>query len=122
MESSGSGILSPITCPECHGAMHEIKDGKLVRYRCHTGHAFTLETLGAIQKEAWERALYGALRAQQERASLVGRLANEAEDRGEAQAGQLRRRAESYEEGAGLLRGLIAAGGRALGKSDASGS
>jgi two-component system, chemotaxis family, protein-glutamate methylesterase/glutaminase len=37
MEPSGTGIVTPITCPECHGAMHEIKDGELVRYRCHTG-------------------------------------------------------------------------------------
>jgi two-component system, chemotaxis family, protein-glutamate methylesterase/glutaminase len=120
MEPSGTGILSPITCPECHGAMHEVKDGELVRYRCHTGHAFTLETLGAIQKEAWERALYGALRTQQERASLVRKLAIEAEDRGEAQARQLRRRAESYEEGEELLRGLIADSGRAPQGSEAS--
>jgi two-component system, chemotaxis family, protein-glutamate methylesterase/glutaminase len=122
MEPSGSGILSPITCPECHGAMHEIKDGELVRYRCHTGHAFTLETLGAIQKEAWERALYGALRAQQERASLVRRLANEAEDRGKAEAVHLHRRAGTYEEGAELLRRLIASGDRAPGESTESGS
>ena len=45
MERSRSGSLAPITCPECHGAMQEIRDGALVRYRCHTGHAFTLESL-----------------------------------------------------------------------------
>jgi two-component system, chemotaxis family, protein-glutamate methylesterase/glutaminase len=107
LEPSASGILSPITCPDCHGAMHEIREGDLVRYRCHTGHAFTLQALGVVQREAWERALYGALRAQQERAALVRRLAQEAEDKGEALAAQLQRRAETYQEGADLLRRLI---------------
>ena len=101
--------VSPITCPECHGAMQEILDGELVRYRCHTGHAFTLETLGSIHGEAWERALYSALRAQQERAHVVGRMAAKARERGAGrEAAQLGQRAASYEEGAELLRRLLA--------------
>jgi two-component system chemotaxis response regulator CheB len=100
--------ISPITCPDCHGAMQEIVDGELVRYRCHTGHAFTLEALGAIQADAWERALYSGYRAQQERAMLVGRMAEEARARGEATAAELQQRAQSYEEGADLLRELLA--------------
>jgi two-component system chemotaxis response regulator CheB len=105
--------ISPITCPECHGSMQEIVDGELVRYRCHTGHAFTLDTLGAIQAETWERALYGAFRAQQERALLVGRMADEARARGAARsAAQLQQRAQTYEEGADALRRLIAHGNR----------
>ena len=105
--------ISPITCPECHGSMEEIVDGELVRYRCHTGHAFTLDTLGAIQAEAWDRALYGAFRAQQERALLVGRMADEARARGAASsAAQLQQRAQTYEEGADALRRLIAHGNR----------
>jgi two-component system chemotaxis response regulator CheB len=103
--------ISPITCPECHGAMQEIVDGDLLRYRCHTGHAFTLEALGALQADAWERALYSAYRAQQERAILVGRMADEARARGAATAAeQLDERAQSYEEGADMLRGLLARG------------
>jgi two-component system chemotaxis response regulator CheB len=98
---SRSGSISPITCPECHGSLQEIVDGELVRYRCHTGHAFTLETLGAIQAAEWDRALYGAYRAQQERAILLRRMADEACRKGVAQtAQQLAKRAESYEEGA----------------------
>ena len=104
-----SGTISSITCPECHGSLQRLVDGELVRYRCHTGHAFTLETLGAIQADEWERALYGAFRAQQERAMLVRRMANEACREGAARsAEQLQKRALSYEEGAELLRRLIA--------------
>ena len=111
--------ISSITCPECHGSMQEIVDGELVRYRCHTGHAFTLEALGAIQADAWERALYNAYRAQQERAMLVGRMADEARARGAATAAeQLQQRAQSYEEGADLLRDLLAHGTRSGGASE----
>jgi two-component system, chemotaxis family, protein-glutamate methylesterase/glutaminase len=103
--------IAPITCPECHGSMHEIVEGELVRYRCHTGHAFTLEALGAIQADAWERALYSAYRAQQERAILLNHMAEDARAKGaETAAEQLQRRAQSYEEGADLLRDLLARG------------
>jgi two-component system chemotaxis response regulator CheB len=57
------GPLSPITCPDYHGTMQEIIEDGLVRYRCHTGHAYRLESLGEIQAQAGERALYGAYRA-----------------------------------------------------------
>ena len=51
----------------------------------------------------------GAYRAQQERAILLRRMADEACRKGVAQtAQQLAKRAESYEEGAELLRRLIA--------------
>jgi two-component system, chemotaxis family, protein-glutamate methylesterase/glutaminase len=33
------GKLSEFSCPECHGTLTEIVNGKLQRYRCHTGHA-----------------------------------------------------------------------------------
>jgi two-component system chemotaxis response regulator CheB len=108
--ASRAGPLSPITCPDCHGTMQEIIDGGLVRYRCHTGHAFTLETLGAIQAEAWERALYGAYRSQHERSMVVRRMAEQARRQGASGVALLERRAESYEEGAELLRRLIASG------------
>ena len=107
--------ISSITCPECHGSMEEIVERELMRYRCHTGHAFTLEALGALQADAWERALYNAYRAQQERAMLVGRMADDARPRRGTEAEQLQQRAQSYEEGADLLRDLIARGNRSGG-------
>ncbi len=120
---SRTGTISPITCPECHGSLQEIIDGKLVRYRCHTGHAFTLETLSASQADEWERALYGAYRAQQERASVVRRMADQASREGATIAAeQLQKRAESYDEGAELLRGLIARVNSSAGTTESSGS
>ena len=45
MRHPDEGRVSSITCPECHGSMQEIVGRELMRYRCHTGHAFTLEAL-----------------------------------------------------------------------------
>jgi two-component system, chemotaxis family, protein-glutamate methylesterase/glutaminase len=80
-----------------------------VRYRCHTGHAFTLESLQSIHAEAWERAFYSAFRAQQERSLVVRRMAEQARRDGAiADAERFQERARSYEEGAELLCRLIA--------------
>src|SRR5215212_1346152 len=35
------GEFSPFTCPECRGALIQIKEGKTFRFRCHTGHGFS---------------------------------------------------------------------------------
>lgn len=105
------GRLSPLTCPECHGAMSEIRESGLLRFRCHTGHAFTLETLRGAYSEAWERTLYAALRSQQEQEMLARRLAEEATEHGQARlAESFERRAKDYEEGAELIRRLLAQG------------
>ena len=90
--------------------MQEIVDGGLVRYRCHTGHAFTLETLGAAQAEAWERALYKAYRAQHERSMVLRRWRSRRDakaHRGKA-AGAARRELRGGR--AELIRRLIAHG------------
>jgi two-component system chemotaxis response regulator CheB len=81
-----AGPLSPITCPAAR-CRRSSRDG-LVRYRCHTGHAYTLESLGEIQAQAGERALYGAYRAQQERSIVVRRKAEQARREGRSGAEQ----------------------------------
>ena len=62
-------------CPSCHGALWELQNGNLTRYRCHTGHAFSPESLLAEQSDAIEQALYSALRALQEKGIALRRLA-----------------------------------------------
>jgi two-component system chemotaxis response regulator CheB len=32
-------------CPECHGVLLQLKEGSNLRFRCHTGHAYSLEAL-----------------------------------------------------------------------------
>jgi two-component system chemotaxis response regulator CheB len=72
------GPPSKFTCPECGGALWEIQDGKLLRYRCHVGHGYTAESLMAAQGEKLEDALWSALRALEETAGMRRRMANRA--------------------------------------------
>lgn len=105
------GMRSPLSCPDCHGALYEIQEAELLRYRCHTGHAFTVESMRAALAEAWERALYDSVRVQEEQAMLTRRIADDLRRSGNLRgAEELESRAASYEEGADMLRQLLAAG------------
>lgn len=69
------GKLSALTCPECNGALWEIEGQEPIRYRCHTGHAFTAKVLECLQGNAVEDALWGAIRALHEQERLYAKLA-----------------------------------------------
>jgi two-component system, chemotaxis family, protein-glutamate methylesterase/glutaminase len=74
------GELSEFTCPECHGVLIRIQDGKLQRFRCHTGHAFSTGSLLAELTEYVEDSLWTAIRAVEERVRLLKHLAQHAAD------------------------------------------
>lgn len=106
------GPLSPLTCPDCNGGLVEIREGGLIRYRCHTGHAFTMEALWVSQGEIWERTLYGAMRAQHEQALLSRHIAAEQRQSGNTRsADEFEQRAWGYEEGAETIRQLLSQNG-----------
>ncbi|MBD2700035.1 chemotaxis protein CheB [Spirosoma sp. BT702] len=65
------GELTPLTCPECSGALVSIKEGKLIRYRCHTGHAFTANTLLAETTKVVEESFWKAIRSLEETVILL---------------------------------------------------
>lgn len=69
------GTLSPFTCPECHGTLLQITDGGPLRFRCHTGHAYTAASLLAEVGGAIEESLWSAIRVIEERIMLLHHLA-----------------------------------------------
>jgi two-component system chemotaxis response regulator CheB len=69
------GKPSMFACPDCDGVLWEMDDAKPPRYRCHTGHAFSLRTLEETQSSKTEDALWGAIRALEQRESLLRALA-----------------------------------------------
>ncbi|CAM4398346.1 chemotaxis protein CheB [Deinococcus marmoris] len=65
------GKVTPQTCPDCGGVLVEIKEGGFTRYRCHTGHAYTGDTLLASVTEAIEDKLWQTMRALEEASMLL---------------------------------------------------
>jgi two-component system chemotaxis response regulator CheB len=66
---------SALVCPDCKGGLWQLDGAAPVRYRCHTGHAFTLKTLQQALTETMDEALWGAVRALQEQTVLLGMMA-----------------------------------------------
>jgi two-component system chemotaxis response regulator CheB len=102
------GIPSRFTCPECHGALWEIEDGTMLRFRCHVGHAFAADTVLDAQGEEIDRLLATLLRSHQERAELARRMAEQerAADR-HALASRLEARAQEYEGDVQIMKELL---------------
>jgi two-component system, chemotaxis family, protein-glutamate methylesterase/glutaminase len=68
------GELSPYTCPECHGVLSILHNDNIVRYRCHTGHAYSADALMASITEKIEDSLYSAIRGMDENIILLNHL------------------------------------------------
>lgn len=68
-----------ITCPDCGGTLWELKHGRILRYRCHTGHAFTADALAQRVQHGLEESLWVALRMMEERKNLLTNMASRGE-------------------------------------------
>jgi two-component system, chemotaxis family, protein-glutamate methylesterase/glutaminase len=110
LEETGTGARddpcgrpAPFGCPQCGGALFEIKDRSVEeRYRCRVGHAYSPRSLLDAQKTSLEDALWAAVRSLEEQADLCKRLAvrsrrqhlDRSAERLEARAAAALRRAE----------------------------
>jgi hypothetical protein len=102
------GPPSKFTCPECGGALWELQNGKLLRYRCHIGHGYTAESLMAAQGQRLEEALWSALRALEETAGMRRRMAARARKGSwELIAHRYEEQAKQAELRAGLVRSVL---------------
>lgn len=112
--------VSSLTCPDCGGSLWEVREQPPLRYRCHTGHAFTAGSLAHGQFQATNAHLSGGVRSLRERAMLLRRMMAVARGTGDAaqaaaiqaQADRLWRQADDLEL---LLEEEISNGGHGSG-------
>ncbi len=98
---------SPLSCPDCHGVLSEMRETRPLRYRCQIGHSYTAEALAAHGDEI-DEAIRVAMRVMEERVTLVERMALDARRTGrdavaelyEARAAEYRRYADTLREAA----------------------
>lgn len=103
------GTPSTYACPECHGGLWEVNGAKPRRFRCHTGHAFSMRTLQDTLAGAADESLWNARRALQERLLLLRemQLAATAEH---VRADTVRGAASRLQDQLGQLESLMARG------------
>lgn len=102
------GTRSTQTCPECGGTLWEINKSHPVRYRCHTGHSLTGDSLLKVHNRYSEDAMWSAVRALHEKHTLLKRLGSEALRRGAKEtAEEHEAQAEQVAQHAHALRKII---------------
>ncbi|GEO11310.1 chemotaxis protein CheB [Segetibacter aerophilus] len=80
------GELTPFTCPECHGTLISLKEGTTVRFRCHTGHAFSSSTLLAGVTQSIEEQIWSTMRTFEEAVMLLEQIAKTFQQAGNEEA------------------------------------
>jgi two-component system, chemotaxis family, protein-glutamate methylesterase/glutaminase len=82
----GLGQLTAYTCPECNGVLVEVKEGGLLRFRCHTGHGYSVNSLLDEVTESIEANLYAVMRGIEEAALIMQQMAQRSRAEGDAAA------------------------------------
>lgn len=102
------GKVSKLTCPDCHGALWEIHDEDLLRFRCHVGHAYSAESLSDGQAQMLEVALWSAVRALEEQMILAQRIVERARRANHTHAIRaFEKRARDAERNSSVIRQLL---------------
>jgi two-component system, chemotaxis family, protein-glutamate methylesterase/glutaminase len=105
------GEPSSFACPECHGVLLQLNEGNRIRFRCHTGHAYSAESLLAEIQEQVEVQLWNAIRAMQEGDLLMRAMAEHVDaEHSLADATTLRERADELHRQANTLRQMVTSG------------
>jgi two-component system chemotaxis response regulator CheB len=92
-------------CPACGGVLTEQTEAGVTQWLCRVGHRYSPTSLSDAQAEGVEAALWAAIRALEDRAALLQRMADKAGARGQDRSARsFRRRAETASEQAVLVR------------------
>jgi two-component system chemotaxis response regulator CheB len=83
------GDLTPFTCPQCHGALVRLVEEKFIRFRCHTGHAYTASSLLSELSEVVESQLWQTMRGLEEMDMLLKKIGEHYEELGDSKSAQI---------------------------------
>jgi two-component system, chemotaxis family, protein-glutamate methylesterase/glutaminase len=100
------GTLTPFTCPECHGVLVKLSEGKMSRFRCHTGHAYTDSALLEGVMESTGEMLWQLMRSLEEAVMLLKHTGQHLETAGDtkrakiflAKAAELEKRSNTFHD------------------------
>jgi two-component system chemotaxis response regulator CheB len=106
------GEPSNYACPECHGVLLQLKEGSLWRFRCHTGHAYSIKSLLADITEKMDDALWNSIRAFEEGELFMRHLAKHLGQGENSQSAEaFVKRADDTKRRANLMRQAAVNGG-----------
>lgn len=102
------GEMTPFVCPECHGALVRLVEGKMIRFRCHTGHAYTASSLLSELSEVVERQLWMTMRGLEEMDMLMSNISDHYKEMGNQKAASVfKRKADESGKRAQLIHDLV---------------
>jgi two-component system, chemotaxis family, protein-glutamate methylesterase/glutaminase len=102
------GTHSIYTCPDCGGVLWQVKDDKINRFRCYTGHSYDENELLATQGHKMEGSMWVAVRMMEERKNLYGKIAQDHLKKGHVRiASAYERQALEIEEHIETLREVL---------------
>lgn len=100
-------------CPECGGVLSERAEAGVLQWECRVGHRYSPDTLIDAQADSVEAALWAALRALADRGALLGRMAEQAEQRGQHRsARRFRRQSQAASDQAEIVRQALTGAAR----------
>ncbi len=95
-------------CPACGGVLTEQVEAGVTQWQCRVGHRYSPTSLADARAEDAEAALWTAVRALEDRAALLQRMAEKAEMREQSRSARsFQRRAETASEQAERVRQVL---------------
>lgn len=98
---------SSYTCPECHGVLLGMKEGDHERFRCHTGHAFSPDSLLAGLTEGVEESLWTTIRYIEESVMLLRHMAEHLQRTDPSAADEFMKKADEARQRAEQVRQAV---------------
>ena len=100
-------MLSALTCPDCSGPLWELHEGNATEFECRIKHRFAPQHLLAAHEEAEEKALWAAVLALEQGATLARRFPSNGDS--DKQAAEKQALADLLKQRLEKLKSIVAA-------------